>query len=426
MPNNYTRATAELIPLGDYYGDDIAGSNVGQAGEYEQGDTWFYWEDMPAGLVYVHIDVGEVPGYNWHPLHAQLAAGTPTDLDWWTMQSFAYGGWDETISFFGLHPGGALTLVVDGGYGWFGGAPFTIYWGHELDTTPSHWGPAVDETPREQLVGYVGGAPASHSGQLGVTDYVYNDYQWPDPHPLGPLKVYADSHQTEAGIGGLGLEADQKEWCTSPAHWHGRSDKVTTYSLIAAIPVATTHYGPINSAVEPYSYWSLYPEYDDAWGWKYQDTDWRNGKLQVPVTMTNDVLGGAPSPVAEIMSQGDVDDMEYADSPVDLTALGAPEGFALEEGEQTLEIPLDSSTVVDTPSSWLTPKAAHHVVLACVNEGSAPGSVAWATHGDHRLTTIEKSYLAFENSSYTYAEPLWKPYGRFTSVPQGYWHTYIF
>jgi hypothetical protein len=144
-PANDDRASAQLVPVGSYWGVVSGGSTVdatedagGPVDGYGAKDVFYYWDDLPAGAVYIFIKphADSDPAYSFESATFSGAPGDWDSADTWLGGSSGDVGF--TCRFQTHHTGGPLSLVVFT----YDGDPeisFDFGWAHELDAEPSHW-----------------------------------------------------------------------------------------------------------------------------------------------------------------------------------------------------------------------------------------------------------------------------------------------
>lgn len=154
---NDDRTGAELVPVGDYWGIVSGGTTNGATRDSGAGfsdpdikDVWYYWDDLPAGIVYLYVKPADVygPAGLDTRFDVWLKSVTPTSWTSTTGSTTRNGGQSQPlVQFQHTHSGGDLTLAVatyaDGVGGTF--MDFAFGWGHSLDATPSHWSGAIDD-----------------------------------------------------------------------------------------------------------------------------------------------------------------------------------------------------------------------------------------------------------------------------------------
>lgn len=154
-PANDTRAGAEVVPVGAYWGVVQNGTTVdatedagGPVDGYGAKDVFYTWSSLPAGQVFIYVQVrpgSPDPGAYFEAATFSGSAGSWTDADDWAGNG--WGSTTHTCRFQSTHTGGPFSLAV---YTYAGDSSgdeiiFDFGWGHELDATAEHWSTDQDD-----------------------------------------------------------------------------------------------------------------------------------------------------------------------------------------------------------------------------------------------------------------------------------------
>lgn len=321
-PANDTRATAQVVTVGSYWGVVTDGTTVdatedagGPVDGFDAQDVFYTWSSLPAGNVFVFIQPKAPYGPGGSDTYFEAAAFSGAPTDWTSAEGlsggFGFGGAGSgTCRFQHLHTGGALTLVV---YTYNPDAfEFDFGWGHDLDPVSAHWGADQTEswTLRQNgVTTYIGGGlpvagsrygtnraharvsgtsvPAGHpactydNARDGVTYYP------PSPGTLGCSDLGTDTGGTSSDLGGVpnfGADVGQVWSAAATALIFpvqtSRVDESTVAQQVWAFRLSDNARGPITEdGVTPPgfgAYQTANEGPDDAlvWGYDYTADEW--------------------------------------------------------------------------------------------------------------------------------------------------------